>query len=52
MWSQHQYRIVKQKWSKKDAIDEFKNGGYGYHATIYPKLEQLLWGLDENLLKF
>ena len=46
------YRIIKQKWSKKDAIDEFENGGYGYHATIYPQLEKLLWGLDENLLKF
>lgn len=46
------YRIIKQKWSKKDAIDEFENGGYGYHATIYPQLEELLWGLDEDLLKF
>lgn len=46
------YRIIGQKWSKKDAIDEFKNGGYGYHEKIYPQLEQLLWNLDENLLKF
>jgi tyrosine-protein phosphatase SIW14 len=45
------YRIIGQKWSKKDAIDEFKNGGYGYHEKIYPQLEQLLWNLDENLLK-
>lgn len=36
------YRIIGQKWSKKDAIDEFKNGGYGYHEKIYPQLEQLL----------
>lgn len=46
------YRIIGQNWSKKDAIDEFKNGGYGYHEKIYPQLEQLLWNLDENLLKF
>nr|HPG31875.1 dual specificity protein phosphatase family protein [bacterium] len=25
------YRIVKQNWSKKEAIDEMVNGGYGYH---------------------
>jgi len=32
------YRIVFQGWTKTDAIDEFKNGGYGYHKTIYPEL--------------
>lgn len=32
------YRIVFQGWTKADAIDEFKNGGYGYHQKIYPQL--------------
>ncbi len=32
------YRIVFQGWTKADAIDEFKNGGYGYHKTVYPEL--------------
>jgi tyrosine-protein phosphatase SIW14 len=45
------YRIVEQKWSKKDAIDEFKNGGYGYHEKTYPQLEELLWNLNKDLLK-
>jgi protein tyrosine/serine phosphatase len=26
------YRIVEQGWSKQDALDELKNGGYGYHS--------------------
>jgi protein tyrosine phosphatase (PTP) superfamily phosphohydrolase (DUF442 family) len=26
------YRILRQGWSVDDAIDEMKNGGYGYHS--------------------
>jgi len=26
------YRIIYQGWSKEKALDEMKNGGYGYHA--------------------
>lgn len=28
------YRIIIQKWSKIDALDEMQNGGYNYHAII------------------
>ncbi|NDW08889.1 dual specificity protein phosphatase family protein [Dysgonomonas sp. 520] len=28
------YRIVFQNWSKKKAIDEMKNGGYGHHSIF------------------
>lgn len=29
------YRIIFQNWSKEDAIDELKNGGYGYHRIYF-----------------
>lgn len=45
------YRMVFQNWSRKDAIDEFKNGGYGYHKKIYPNLEKLLEKIDIDKLK-
>ncbi len=40
------YRIIFQNWSKAQAIDEFKNGGYGYHQKIYPELVQKIENLD------
>ncbi len=40
------YRIIFQSWSKAQAIDEFKNGGYGYHQKIFPELIQKIENLD------
>ncbi len=40
------YRLVFQNWSKEQAIDEMVNGGYGYHAGIYPNLLELINKLD------
>jgi tyrosine-protein phosphatase SIW14 len=45
------YRMVFQKWPKEKAIDEFKNGGYGYHSRIYPNLIKLLKSLDIEKLQ-
>ncbi len=28
------YRILRQGWTPDDAIDEMKNGGYGYHSIL------------------
>ncbi len=28
------YRIVEQGWTKEEAIDELKNGGYNYHSIF------------------
>ncbi len=39
------YRVVFQGWTKEDAIDEFKNGGYGYHQKIYPELISVIESL-------
>lgn len=40
------YRIVFEGWSKSQAIDEMRHGGYGYHAHFYPNLVVLLKHLD------
>lgn len=45
------YRIVFQNWSKQDAIEELKEGGYGYHAKIYPNVVETIQALDVNALK-
>jgi protein tyrosine/serine phosphatase len=36
------YRMVLLNWSREKAIDEFVNGGFGYHEMIYPYLKELL----------
>jgi protein tyrosine phosphatase (PTP) superfamily phosphohydrolase (DUF442 family) len=40
------YRIVLQGWSNDRAIDELKNGGFGYHAKTYGNLVSLLKAID------
>lgn len=40
------YRMVFGGWAREAAIDEFRNGGYGYHKRWYPNLVELLTGLD------
>ena len=40
------YRMVLQEWPRAAAIDEFRNGGFGYHARTYPNLVTLLETLD------
>lgn len=40
------YRIIFNHWSKQQALDEMINGGYGYHARMYPNLVELINGLD------
>lgn len=39
------YRIVEQGWSKQAAIDELRNGGYGYHS-IYGNIIEYLEAVD------
>lgn len=40
------YRIIFNNWTKSQALDEMVNGGYGYHASVYPGLVKLVEGLD------
>lgn len=45
------YRIVFENWSKEEAIDEMRNGGYGYHSRAYPNLIDVLESLNVKDLK-
>jgi protein tyrosine/serine phosphatase len=45
------YRMVFQDWPRKQAIDEFVNGGYGYHARLYPNIERYLETVDIMAIK-
>ncbi len=40
------YRMVFQNWPREKAIDEFVNGGYGYHKSFYPNIEKYLETVD------
>ncbi len=45
------YRISFQNWTKEDAINEFKSGGYGFHEDAFKNVLHLLESIDENKLK-
>lgn len=36
------YRILFNHWTKAQALDEMVNGGYGYHASVFPNLVELV----------
>lgn len=43
------YRVIYQGWTKEQALDELKNGGYGYHA-VWKNIPPYLMALDvENI---
>ena len=44
------YRIIFQNWSKKDAIDELVNGGYGYH-TVFSNIPKFIENADIARIK-
>jgi protein tyrosine/serine phosphatase len=44
------YRIVVQGWTKEAAIDELKNGGYGYHS-LYGNIVKYLEGVNVEEIK-
>jgi len=45
------YRLVFQNWSREDAIEEFRLGGFGYHEKIYPNIVKLLETMDIEAVK-
>ena len=44
------YRIVVEGWTKKDALDEMVNGGFGYHA-IFGNLKTFIHELNVEQIK-
>ncbi len=45
------YRMVFQNWTRERAIEELRDGGYGYHAATYPNIVKELEKLDLPALK-
>ncbi|MFV2061543.1 MAG: dual specificity protein phosphatase family protein [Gammaproteobacteria bacterium] len=45
------YRVIFNNWSKEKAIDEMRNGGFGYHAKIYPNVVTLIKNLNVKKIK-
>lgn len=45
------YRMVFENWGKEEAIEEFLQPQFGYHADLFPDLLQLLKDLDVAELK-
>lgn len=45
------YRIAIQDWSVEDAIDEFKNGGFGFHEKWFQNIVVLLKSIDKTKFK-
>lgn len=45
------YRMVFQGWSREAAMDEFMNGGYGYHRRFYPNIERYLETVDIDAIR-
>jgi protein tyrosine/serine phosphatase len=45
------YRMVFEQWPRDMAIDEFVNGGFGYHASFYPNIERYLETVDIEAIR-
>lgn len=45
------YRIVFQDWSKEQAIEELKDGDFGYHTIIYGNIIDTINALDVKAVK-
>lgn len=45
------YRLVFQGWSKADAIDELRRGGFGYHERTYPNVKKTIERLDVDAIR-
>ena len=40
------YRIVFEDWSVEAALDELKNGGFGFHRRLYANIPELFRAVD------
>ncbi|MBL4625605.1 MAG: dual specificity protein phosphatase family protein [Flavobacteriales bacterium] len=45
------YRMAVMNWTKEEAINEFRNGGFGYHEKWFPSILTLLESIDVDSLK-
>jgi protein tyrosine/serine phosphatase len=45
------YRIVYQNWTPAEALDELRNGGFGYHERWFPNIVELFETIDADELR-
>lgn len=45
------YRMAIQGWEKQKAVDEFRNGYFGYHEELFPNILALLESINIDALK-
>lgn len=45
------YRVVFNHWSKAQALEEMRFGGYGFHEKFYPNLVALLENLNVSSIR-
>jgi len=45
------YCVIKHQYTKEEAIDELRNGGYNFHEKWYPNIIALLNSLDVEQLR-
>ncbi|HUN54211.1 MAG TPA: tyrosine-protein phosphatase [Smithella sp.] len=45
------YRIIYQRWTKDQAIDEMVNGGYGFHTMWYNNIIEYIQRADVDRLR-
>lgn len=45
------YRIIYQKWTKKEAIDEMMNGGYRFDAVLFNNIVEYIQKADVDELQ-
>jgi tyrosine-protein phosphatase SIW14 len=45
------YRIVFQSWTREEAIEELRLGGFGYHSDVYPNIIKTLRELDVEAVR-
>ncbi|MHC1778023.1 MAG: dual specificity protein phosphatase family protein [Lentimicrobium sp.] len=45
------YRMVQSGWTREEAIDEFLNGGFGYHEHWFPGILDFLETIDIEKLR-
>lgn len=44
------YRVIEQGWTREAALDELKNGGFGFHS-IWTHIPEYLENLDEKRIE-
>ena len=45
------YRIVFQSWTREEALDELRLGGFGYHSGAFPNMVKTLNELDVDVVR-